>query len=84
MRSILRLTTLVASLLMTAWAIAGCSSNDSAGEKMPGAMPSGKMEGAMDKGKMEGAMDKGKMEGTMDKGKMEGAMDKGKMDSAPK
>jgi hypothetical protein len=62
MRPLLRLTTLVASLLLTAWAIAGCSSNDSAGEKMPGAMPSGKMEGAMDKGKMEGAMDKGKMD----------------------
>lgn len=64
MRSILRLTTLVASLLMTAWAIAGCSSNDSAGEKIQGAMDKGKMEGAMDKGKMEGAMDKGKMDST--------------------
>jgi hypothetical protein len=68
MRSFLRLTTLVASLLMTAWAIPGCSSDDTAGGKMPGASPGGKMEG--------GAMDKGKMEG--------GATDKGKMDSAPK
>ena len=71
MRSFLRLTTLVASLLMTAWAVPGCSSKDTTGGKMEGAKPSGKMEGAMDKGKMEGAMDKGKMEGAMDKGKME-------------
>jgi hypothetical protein len=62
MRSFLRLTTLVASLLMTAWAVPGCSSKDTTG---------GKMEGAMDKGKMEGATDKGKMGGTMDKGKMQ-------------
>ena len=53
MRSFLRLTTLVASLLMTAWAVPGCSSNDTTGGKMEGAKPSGKMEGAMDKGKME-------------------------------
>ena len=80
MRLFLRLTTLVASLLMTAWAVPGCSSNDTIGGKMEGAMPSGKMEGAMDKGKMEGATDKGKMGGAMDKGKMGGAMDKGKME----
>ncbi len=84
MRSLLRLTTLVASLLLTAWAVPGCSSDDTAGGKMQGAAPSGKMEGAMDKGKMRGAMDKGKMEGgAMDKGKMEGgAMGKGKMEGA--
>ena len=83
MRSFLRLTTLVASLLVTAWAVPGCSSDedDRAGEgKMEGAMDKGKMEGAMDKGKMGGAMDKGKMGGAMDKGKMGGAMDKGKME----
>ena len=62
MRSFLRLTTLVASLLMIAWAVPGCSSNDTTGGKMEGAKPSGKMEGAMEKGKMGGAMDKGKME----------------------
>jgi len=82
MRSLLRLTTLNASLLMAAWAVPGCSSDETTGGKMQGAAPSGKMEGgAMDKGKMEGAMDKGKMEGgAMDKGKMGGAMDKGKME----
>jgi hypothetical protein len=53
MRLLLRLTTLVASLLITAWAIPGCSSDDSGGGKMGGATPSGKMEGAVDKGKME-------------------------------
>ena len=71
MRSFLRLTTLVASLLINAWAVPGCSSNDTSGGKMEGAKPSGKMEGATDKGKMGGPMDKGKMEGAMDKGKME-------------
>ena len=71
MRSYLRLTSLVASLLMTAWAVPGCSSNDTTGGKMEGAKPSGKMEGAMEKGKMEGAMEKGKMEGAMEKGEME-------------
>jgi hypothetical protein len=89
MRSFLRLTTLVASLLMTAWAVPGCSSNDTTGGMTEvgkvhvqdeGAKPSGKMGGAMDKGKMEGATDKGKMGGAMDKGKMEGATDKGKME----
>ena len=77
MRSFLRLTTLVASLLMTAWAVPGCSSKDTTGGKMEGAKPSGKMEGT-DKGKM--ATEKGKMGGAMDKGKMGGAMDKGKME----
>jgi hypothetical protein len=75
MRSILRLTTLVASLLMTAWAFPGCSSDEGTAGKMEGgAMTTGKMEGgAMTTGKMEGAMDKGKMDsGAMDKGKMEG------------
>ena len=57
MRSFLRLTTLVASLLMTAWTVPGCSSNDTTGGKMEGAKPSGKMEGSMEKGKMEGATD---------------------------
>ena len=98
MRSFLRLTTLVASLLVTAWAVPGCSSNETTGGKMEGAMPSGKMErrhgqgqdGAADKarwrhqGKMDGAMDKGKMGGAMDKGKMDGAMDKGKMEGTSK
>jgi hypothetical protein len=56
MRSILRLTTLVAALLLTAWALPGCSSDEGAGGKMDsGAMESGKMGGAMDKGKMDGA-----------------------------
>ena len=72
MRSFLRLTTLAASLLLTAWVFPGCSSDEGAGGKMDGgAMPSGKMGGgAMDSGKMEGgampsgAMDKGKMDGT--------------------
>jgi hypothetical protein len=91
MRLFLRLTTLVASCLLTVWALPGCSDNEGTGGKMEGgAMPSGKMEGgamdkmegAMDKGKMDGAMNK--MEGAMDKGKMDGAMDKGKMDGTPK
>jgi len=79
MRCFLRLTTLAASLLVTVWALPGCSSNEEAGGKMNGgAMPSGKMDGgAMDKGKMDGgAMGKGKMDG--------GAMDKGKMDGTSK
>ena len=79
MRSFLRLTTLVALCLCTAWALPGCSSDQGTGDKMEGgAMPSGKMDGgAMDKGKMDGgAMDKGKMDG--------GAMDKGKMDGTSK
>jgi hypothetical protein len=94
MRSFLRLTTLVASCLLTVWALPGCSDNEGTGGKMEGgAMPSGKMEGgAMPSGKMEGgAMPPGKMEGgAMPPGKMEGgamnkmdgAMDKGKMDGA--
>ena len=68
MRSHLRLTTLVASLLVTAWAFPGCSSAE---EGQPaktdsGAMPSGRMAGgAMDKDKMGGgAMDKDKMGGS--------------------
>jgi hypothetical protein len=79
MSSFLRCTTLAASLLVTVWALPGCSSNEDAGSKMDaGAMPSGKMDGgAMDKGKMDGgAMKSGKMDG--------GAMDKGKMDGPPK
>jgi hypothetical protein len=75
MRSFLRLTTLVASLLVTAWAFPGCSSDEGTGGKMDsGAMPTGKMGGAMDKGKMDGgAMEGGKMDGrAMDKDKMEG------------
>jgi hypothetical protein len=66
MRSFLRLTTFVASLLVTAWAFPGCSSEEGTGGKMDsGAKPTGKMGGAMDGGKMDGgAMDKGKMEGT--------------------
>ena len=65
MRSFFRLTTLFASLLLTAWALPGCSSDEGAGGKMDaGAMETGKMDGgAMDKGKMDGAMDKGKMDG---------------------
>ena len=85
MRSFLRLTTLVASFLLTVWALPGCSSDHGTEGKMEsGAMDKGKMDGAMDKGKMEGAMDKGKMDGAMDKGKMDGAMDKGKMDGTSK
>ena len=79
MRSFLRLTTLVASLLMTAWAVPGCSSKDTTGGKMEVGkvhvrtrVPSRVARwAAMDKGKMEGATDKGKMGGAMDKGKME-------------
>jgi hypothetical protein len=80
----LRLTTLAASLLVTAWAFPGCSSDEgTAGKIDSGTMSTGKMDGAMDKGKMGGgAMDKGKMDGAMDKGKMGGgAMESGKMDS---
>ena len=88
MRSYLRLTTLVASMLLTIWAFPGCSSNEGDGGKMDGGtMPSCKMGGAMDKGKMDGgAMEGGKMQGgAMDKGKMQGgAMDKGKMEGSPK
>jgi len=66
MRSFLRLTTFVASCLLTLWALPGCSSDQGTGDKMEsGAMDKGKMDGgAMDKGKMDGAMDKGKMDGT--------------------
>jgi hypothetical protein len=67
MRSILRISTLAASLSLAVWALPGCSSDDGAGSKMGGgAMPSGKMDGgAMDKGKMGGgATDEGKMDGT--------------------
>jgi hypothetical protein len=78
MRSYLRLTTLVASLLASVWFLTGCSSGEGTGGKMDNsAMPTGKMDGgAMDKGKMDGPMDKGKMDG--------GAMDKGKMDGTSK
>jgi hypothetical protein len=73
MRSLLRLTAVVASCLLSVWALPGCTGNEDTGGKMDkGAMPSGKMDGAMDKDKMDGAMDKGKMDGAMDKGKMEG------------
>ena len=63
MRSFLRLTTLVASLLVTAWAFPGCSSDEGTGGKIDGgAMPTGKMGGAMDKGKLDGgAMEGGKI-----------------------
>ena len=73
MRSLLRLTALVASLIVTAWTFTGCSPAETGGGKMQGPAPSGTMDGgAMDKGKMGGAMDKGKMDGgAMDKGKME-------------
>jgi hypothetical protein len=87
MRFFIRTTTLVASLLMTAWAFPGCSSSDegTAAKMEGGAMPSGKMGGAMDKDKMSGgAMESGKMGGAMDKDKMGGAMDKDKMDGASK
>jgi uncharacterized protein involved in copper resistance len=92
MRWYLRLTALVASLLVTAWALPGCSSNEGNAGKMDGAMDKGKMDGgAMETGKMDGAMDKGKMDGgAMETGKMEGgkmeggAMDKGKMDPMSK
>jgi hypothetical protein len=88
MRSFLRLTTLAASLLVTAWALPGCSSDEGTGGKMDsGAMATGKMGGAMDKGKMDdGAMESGKMDGgAMDRGKMDGgAMDKGKMEGTSK
>src|SRR5258708_27191249 len=71
MRSYLRLTTLVASLLASVWFLPGCSPNEGTGGKMDSsAMPTGKMDGgAMDKGKMRGgAIDSG----TMDTGKMDG------------
>ena len=56
MRSILRITTLVASLLLTVWIVPGCSPNEGDSGKMDtGAMPSGKMDGATDKGKMDGS-----------------------------
>jgi hypothetical protein len=78
MRLLLRLTTLFASLLLTAWAFPGCSpSNEGdAGKMEGGAVPSGKMGGAMDKGKMDGS--------GMESGKKDGAMDKGKMDATSK
>jgi hypothetical protein len=89
MRSFLRLTTLIASCLLTVWALPGCSSDQGTGAKMEsgaGAMDKGKMDGgAMETGKMGGAMDKGKMDGgAMETGKMGGAMDKGKMDGTSK
>jgi hypothetical protein len=82
MRSFLRLTTLIASLLWAACTFPGCSQDEGKGSKIDGgAMPTGKMSGAKDKGKMDdGAMDKDKMGGAMDKGKMDdGAMKGGKM-----
>jgi len=87
MRFFIRTTTLVASLLVTAWALPGCSPTDegTAAKMDNGAMASGKMGGAMDKEKLDGgAMEGGKMGGAMDKDKMGGAMDKGKMDGASK
>ncbi len=90
MRSYLRLATLAATLLVTAWALPGCSSSDegSTPQMDSGAMDKDKMGGgAMDKDKMGGgAMDNVKMDGgAMDKGKMDGgAMDKGKMDTPSK
>ncbi len=87
MHSFPRLATAIATGLLSALALTGCTGNEDAGGKMDGAMAPATNGGAMDKGKMEsGAMDKGKMEGgAMDKDKMEGgAMDKGKMDAAPK
>ena len=86
MRFFIRTTTLVASLLVTAWAFPGCSSSDegTAAKTDSGAMASGKMGGAMEKEKMGGgAMESGKMGGAMDKDKMDGgAMDKDKMGGA--
>src|SRR5262249_17967478 len=78
MRLFLRISALLAPLLLSAWALPGCSSDEGGGKMGTGAMTDGKMDGgAMAGGKMEaGAMDKGKMDG----GKMGGAMDKGKMD----
>jgi hypothetical protein len=86
MRFFLRITTVVASLLVTAWALPGCSSSDewTAAKMDSGAMDKDKMGGAMDKDKMAGALDKDKMGGAMDKDKMAGAMDKDKMDGASK
>jgi hypothetical protein len=86
MRWLLRLTTLVASLFLTVWALPGCSSNEGDAVKTDtGAMEKGKMDGgAMEKGKMDGAMPSGKMDGAMEKGKMDGAMEKGKMDGTSK
>ena len=58
MRSFLRCTTLAASLLVTVWAVPGCSSNEDAGGNMDA--------GAMDKGKMGGgAMSTGKMDAVL-------------------
>jgi hypothetical protein len=82
MRSVLRISTLLASLLVAACALPGCSSDEGTAAKTDsGAMTTGKMGGGgMDKDKMGGAMDKDKMDGSMDKGKMgTGAMDKDKM-----
>ena len=77
MRSASRLMTLVAALLVTAWAVSGCSPDEGDKGKMGGGtMTSGKMDGAMDKGKMDG--------GAMETGKMDGAMEKGKMEGTPK
>jgi hypothetical protein len=78
MRWYLRLTTLVASLLVTAWAFPGCSSDEGTeGKTDSGAISTGKMDDAMDKGKMGGgAMETGKMDG--------GAMEKGKMNGTSK
>ena len=86
MRWHLRLASLAALSLVTAWAAPGCSSDEGAAGKMDGgAMDKDKMGGGpMDKDKM-GGMDSGKMGGPMDKDKMGGgAMEKDKMEGAPK
>ena len=96
MRSFLRLTTLVASVLVTAWAVPGCSSRRR--------QPAGKMEAGKADGpgrrwasrmarwtapwtrarwrRRHGQRQDGS--GAMDKGKMDGAMDKGKMEGPSK
>ena len=82
MRSFLRLTTLVASLLMTAWAVPGCSSEDEAkpGARWRAPWTRARWKAPWTRARWSGAMDKGKMGGATDKGKMDGAMDKGKME----
>ena len=55
MRSFLRFTIVAASLLSAVWAFPGCTSNESDGGKMAGAMDKGKMAGAMEKDKMQGS-----------------------------
>ena len=92
MRSFLRLTTLVALLLMTAWAVPGCSSDDTdRGEDGQGASRAARWAAPWTrarwtapwtKTRWAAPWTKARWSGAMDKGKMGGAMDKGKMEGA--